>query len=358
MIDLGTQLISQGISVGMFYRVEPREAELPARISSAFRIEVPVGPTPELRTLLFLLHTATKLFAARSRFDICHLVVPQPMTAVAAAIAKILDRPIVATVFAPYPEKGSKLANYLHLVSERAVLRLADVVVFECEATRRTFRSQDGIVIFNGIDTSYYYPDTVRRDQLRSKFGIEPKAIVVLYVGRIAENKGIRDLLEAFASLPSAYLEKTRLVLVGPFEAKPSDFIPPALSLTNRVLLIGPVGKDQVRDYYQLSDAFVLPSYQEGISSSLVEAASCALPAVVSNVGGNPEVVIDGENGFVMEAGDVDGLRASLIKLIDDKQLRQAMSRQARERIKARFDIKAMTQQYLKVYLDLLRKGQ
>jgi len=359
MIDLGTELIRKRFSVAFCYRAEPAEFELPPRVASARLLEVAGGPNPGLRTLPLLWRTALKLLAARSRIGLFHLVVPQPMTAVAALTAKILGRPIVATVFAPYPKKAKMVPDLLQRISEKIVLRIADVLAFECEATRAQYPGGKGLVVFNGIDTTYYCPDPARRGEMRAKLGLDADSFVVAFVGRVAEGKGIYDLLEAFAGLPEAVLRRSKLLVVGPLETDPSGFVSQRPVLAGRVLFVGPVGKDEVRDYYRASDLFVLPSYQEGISSSLVEAMACSVPSIVSNVGGNPEVVVDGECGYVRGAGDVNGLKEALTKLLEDEGTRRSMARRARERMQARFDLDTMVQGYVAEYLRLLegRRG-
>ena len=143
-------------------------------------------------------------------------------------------------------------------------------------------------------------------------------------------------------------------MLVGPIETDLTRILSRRQALEGRVIITGPVAKDEVRDYFQISDTFVLPSFQEGISSSLIEAMACSLPAIVSNVGGNPEVVIDRDCGFVIQAGDVDALRAALVTLAKEEESRDAMAQRARDRIEKFFTIENMSRSYVSEYERLL----
>ena len=354
MIDLGAQVINQGYAISFCYRYEAPEFELPPRVAGASLYEVRGGPNPGLQTFPLLWRTAVMLFEARSKIGFMHLVVPQPMTAVAAVVAKVLHCPVLVTVFAPYPRKERKTAEFLHRIAERVVFRLADAVVYECEATQAQFPNRKGVVVFNGINTAYYHADLARRHQLRAKMGIEPDSFVAVYAGRIAEGKGIFDLLEAFATFPDELQRRSKLMLVGPIETDLTRILSRRQALEGRVIITGPVAKDEVRDYFQISDTFVLPSFQEGISSSLIEAMACSLPAIVSNVGGNPEVVVDRDCGFVIQAGDVDALRAALVTLAKEEESRDAMAQRARDRIEKFFTIENMSRSYVSEYERLL----
>lgn len=350
ILDLGRKLLEHGYGVGVCHREETREFDLPPQMDSVFIQEVPARGLRAVRTPLFLARTALAILKLRSRYDVCHLLVPQPMTAVAAILSKILNRKIIVTVFAAYPRSGRVLADILQRISEKLVFQLADEVTFECHATKRLFPKVEGVVILNGIDIGRYKPDAVRRAELRKALGLDEQAQVILYVGRVSVSKGIEDLLNAHERLSEILRHTTRIVFVGPIESS-AQFLSQGKSLLgDKLILVGPVPKDQVSDYYQIGDIFVLPSYAEGISSSLIEAMACSLPAVVTNVGGNPEVVIDGVNGRIVQAGDTHGLTESLGYLLANPERRKRMAAAARNRIAEQFNLETMTGEYEEAY--------
>ena len=342
MIDLGTRLLSSGFRVGMCYRSEVSEAPLPGRIAPARLVEV---RSQGVRTPGFLWRTAITLFALRGQFAVWHVILPQPMTALAAFLARVFGHRVVVTVFAPYPPKPNPAAELLQRIAEWLVLRLAHVVAYESAETRRHFPIP-GPVILNGIDTVYFRPDEDRRRALRAGAGYAPRSVVILYLGRIARTKGIHDLLEAASGFPLQAAD-ARLLLVGPVE---DDGLLRSGELPPNVRLIGPVGKDDVLDHFRTADILVLPSYREGISSSLIEGMACGLPAVVSRVGGNVEVVVDGQCGYLHAPGDVAGLRAHLATLIERPDLRRALGEGARRRVLEKFTMDAMAGGYVAAY--------
>jgi len=105
--------------------------------------------------------------------------------------------------------------------------------------------------------------------------------------------------------------------------------------------------------FYQASDIFVLPSLTEGLSNALLESQSVGLPAVVTSVGGNTDVVKNGLNGIVVDSGNVEQLASALIELIISKKNRESMSRKALESIK-QFDLRNIARQYINLYNLLL----
>jgi glycosyltransferase involved in cell wall biosynthesis len=101
-------------------------------------------------------------------------------------------------------------------------------------------------------------------------------------------------------------------------------------------------------------DVVVLPAYREGLPKSLLEAASCALPIVTTDTPGCNDVVVDGENGLLVQVGEVGGLADAIERLVADKELRHLMGRAGRERVLAHFSESIIVEQTLTVYSDLL----
>lgn len=353
MIDLGTHLLGAGLGVGMCFRQEDREFPLPRRVSEARLFAVEIGASSVTRTPRFLLNATRRLLEVTPRFAVCHVIVPQPMSAIASVVAKIVRRPLILTVFAPYPKSGRYFADLIQAISERIVFRFVDAVAYECQATRLHFSHTKGVVVYNGIDTDFYGPDESDRTEIRKRMHIASDAVVVLYVGRIAESKGVGDLITAFSGLPRENLKEVRLLLVGPIEISEPGIRAKMDAPPVGVTFAGPAEKDAVRDYYRAADVFVLPSYREGISSSLIEAMACEIPAIVTDVGGNPEVVRDEEEGKIVPPRDVEALRGALTRLITDDKLRSILGRKARLRILSQFNMKMMAQQYIDLYQQL-----
>ena len=109
---------------------------------------------------------------------------------------------------------------------------------------------------------------------------------------------------------------------------------------------------------FQLIDVSVLCSLREGFSNVVIEAMASGKPVIASNVGGNPEAILDGKTGFLFEPQDPDELAAKAILLLKDKNLREGMGSAARKRAEDVFSIKKMVERYENLYQPLLRTKQ
>lgn len=205
-------------------------------------------------------------------------------------------------------------------------------------------------LIHNGIHlTSAPAGDlTAKRHQL----GLLPDDLVLVAVGRLAEIKNYRLLLEALArAIREAPTLKLIMVGDGP-ERSNLEATVARLGVSERVHLLGE--RADVGDWLALGDVFVLPSYYEGISIALLEAMAAGLPAVVTRVGGNPEVVADRESGLLVDSGDTEGFARALVVMFREPPLRKAMGQAARARVEKDFDLMKAVGRYEEIYRDCL----
>ncbi len=187
----------------------------------------------------------------------------------------------------------------------RAVLRRAEVVICVSEALgamARAHGARDVRVIPNGV-------------ALPERVAEEAPQAHVLFAGRLSPEKGIADLVAAAHDLP--------LVVAG--DGPLRDLVPDAL---------GFVGHDELERLYDEAAVVVLPSYREGLPLAVLEAMAHGRPVVATRVGGIPDLVEDGATGFLVEPGDVDGLRAALLRLLADPELRRRLGNEARRRVR------------------------
>jgi sugar transferase (PEP-CTERM/EpsH1 system associated) len=208
-------------------------------------------------------------------------------------------------------------------------------------------------VIVNGIDTEAFGARSAEHGAgSREKLGIDADAFVVGSVGRLAWEKNYELLARAFAALAREAPESL-LVLVGdgPYEQRIRDAAA-AVGLEKRCILAGK--RDNVAEWLSAFDVFCLSSLTEGTSITLLEAGASGLPAVVTAVGGNAEIVQDGVTGRVVPTGDADALAAALIGLHGDPARRQAMGAAAGRRIQARYSVERMVGDYLSVYATVV----
>ena len=212
-------------------------------------------------------------------------------------------------------------------------------------------------VVYGGADPARFRPDpAVGRDG-------------VLFVGRFTPHKGLDRLLRAVP-------DGAALTCAGTFghDARPPENGYPdrlrrlAAACAGPVTFAEAVGDDDLAALYRRARVFVLPSVSEScyghrvavselLGLSLLEAMASGTPVVASRVGGVPEIVADGETGYLVEPGDVAGLRQRLEDLLGDRRRAERMGRAARESVVARFTWDACAQRCLAAYAGLATTG-
>jgi glycosyltransferase involved in cell wall biosynthesis len=181
------------------------------------------------------------------------------------------------------------------------------------------------------------------------------QAGAILSLGELGKRKGTYDLLEAIAHIPPEQRHHThvQLRLGGNGEVAQTQTRAKELGIDNHVKLLGWVrGEDKSRE---LAKAWVytLPSYNEGLPMSLLEAMAAGLPVVTTPIGGIPEAVTDGVEGFLIDAGDVSSLCERLQRLCSDPALAQRMGQAARLRAQRDYSIDAIAPQLQALYANI-----
>lgn len=190
------------------------------------------------------------------------------------------------------------------------------------------------------------------RAHLRKSIGVEPNETMYIYVGRLEPIKGVNTLLKAFACLHS---RDHQLIIAGDGSQElPLMSLATKLGIGDRVIFLG--ARDDVPDLLHAADAFVLASHSEGLSCSLIEAISAKLPCLVTDVGGNREIIKAGESGMIVEDDWATFKNALKIFHNTDKEDKEAMGIQGHRTAMSRFSTQGMARMYLTVYTELLRQ--
>jgi colanic acid/amylovoran biosynthesis glycosyltransferase len=161
----------------------------------------------------------------------------------------------------------------------------------------------------------------------------------LLYVGRLAANKGLPILLQSLASLQSSHPEIT-LTVVGDGEDRSFlEQMSLQLGLQERVNFVGYKSQTEVRQYLQQSEVFVLPSFAEGIPVVLMEAMAAGVPVVATQIAGISELVEDGINGYLVPPGDSISLTKRIESLLGDGELRSRLGASGRLKVEREFNL-------------------
>ena len=177
----------------------------------------------------------------------------------------------------------------------------------------------------------------------------------LLFLGRICRDKGIRELLEAVCQLKKQY-PSLRLYLGGSFED--SDLKSLVDSMSDCVTWIGWVcGKDK-DNWLKKCDIFVLPSYFEGQSVSILEAMSYSCAIAASNVGGIPQMILNGQTGLLFQPKSTASIEETLQKLLDDPALCRNLGKAARELVSNQFSMDKYIQKLLSIYNTIVMQSK
>ncbi len=201
--------------------------------------------------------------------------------------------------------------------------------------------------IYNGVDSTKFRPRVGPRPDFA-----HPESIVFGSVGRMVEVKDYPTLTAAFIQLmrhQPERAERARLVIVGegPARATCLDLLQGA-GLAHLAWLPGE--RHDIADIMQMLDVFVLPSKNEGISNTILEALASGLPVIATEVGGNVELVEEGVNGTLVQPGDVAGMAQALLGYLDAPARIAGHGANARRYAEQRFSIPVMAEAYATVY--------
>ena len=205
-----------------------------------------------------------------------------------------------------------------------------------------------------GVDAERFRPKSEFRDEVRKRFLIPDSAILLLYLGRLNRDKGIRDLAVAFSTLASR-IPNLFLLLAGPDEDGQLQTVMEICgSAAKRVFHVG--FTDQPERFMAAADIFCLPSYREGFGMVVIEAAASGVPAVASRIYGLTDAVVDGVTGLLHPPADHGAITAVLERLILDPEARQKMGIAARQRALESFSDQALSKGLMAFYGTILGK--
>jgi sugar transferase (PEP-CTERM/EpsH1 system associated) len=209
--------------------------------------------------------------------------------------------------------------------------------------------------ICNGVDTDRFRPPERRRRDLLPEALAGEDRFVVGTVGRVQPVKDQATLLQAIAgaiALSPGLAERLALVVVGDGPSLGAlRELAATLGIAGQCWFAG--AREEVAALMQSFDLFVLPSLNEGISNTILEALASGLPVLASAVGGNPELVEDGVVGQTFAAGDPAALSSLIVRYADDADLCRRHGAAARQRAESRFSLETMVAAYCDVYESL-----
>ena len=201
-----------------------------------------------------------------------------------------------------------------------------------------------------GVNTKRFKYKKIYRKLLRKKLQIPQNDFIFLYLGRINREKGIIELIEAFNKI-----EKNKknifLVLVGPIE---NDSFIDLIKKNKKVIYINKTSVPE--KWYSIADIFCLPSHREGFGSVIIEAGSCNLPSLGSNIYGITDAIVNNKTGFFHKVGNIKDIQKKMLFAFKNKKLLKKYGKYARKRVKKNFEEKLISEKFLKfINLKLIK---
>jgi len=355
--ELGKELAERGHTVHFISSALPtRLTELNERVRF-HEVEMMSYPLFEHQPYTLALATKMATVADTENLDLLHVhyAIPHSISAILAreSIKSHRRLPVITTLHGTDITLVGADRSYLPIT--KYALEQSDGVTaisnYLKEATIEHF----------AFDRIEVIPNFVSPDEYKAKIDCDLREYltpdgspVLVHVSNFRPVKRPVDCVEIFARV----LKKTkaRLVMVGDGSER-TNCIHRArcLGIADQCIFVGKQAR--IVDYLCASDILLLPSEQESFGLAALEAMACELPIIASRVGGLPEVVDDGETGFLSPVGDVDKMADDAVRLLTDKKLRRQMGRRARESAISRYSTDKIIPQYIEFYERIIQSA-
>ncbi|WP_432359032.1 N-acetyl-alpha-D-glucosaminyl L-malate synthase BshA [Sporosarcina sp. UB5] len=201
------------------------------------------------------------------------------------------------------------------------------------------------ITIYNFIDEEKYKP--VDPGSLKSELGIQKEEKVIIHISNFRSVKRVHDIIDSFKIIRKDIDSKLLLVGAGPKKIEMMEKVKQE-GLEGDVIFTGK--RDDLPELLAISDLMFLLSEKEAFGLVLLEAFSCGVPAIATNIGGIPEVIEDGKNGFLVELGDIENAAKKAKILFEDRIMFDRFRENAMQTVREKFNSASIVHQYEELY--------
>ncbi|MBA3767374.1 MAG: N-acetyl-alpha-D-glucosaminyl L-malate synthase BshA [Acidobacteria bacterium] len=353
--ELGKELAARGHTVHFIASALPtRLTELNERVRF-HEVEMMSYPLFEHQPYTLALATKMATVAETENLDLLHVhyAIPHSISAILARESLQPHRrlPVITTLHGTDITLVGADRSYLPITRYGIVQSdgVTAISHYLKQATAETFQFDNIAVIPNFICASDYQRHAV--PDLRAELAPDGVPLLV-HVSNFRPVKRPVDCVEILARVLKRGV-RTRLVMVGDgSERTNAEHRARCLGVDEHCAFVGKQPK--IVDYLSASDVLLLPSEQESFGLAALEAMACEVPVIASRVGGIPEVVTDGETGFLSEVGDIEKMSADAARLLSNKDLREEMGARARESAVSRYSTDLVIPQYIDFYERVL----
>ena len=270
------------------------------------------------------------------------------ITAISSFIARVSYRIHYFTGQTWVTKKG--FVRFIYKISDRIIFKLSHHVLMDSSSQKKFLISNNIIshdrstVLLHGsvggVNTKKFKYKKTTRDLLRKKLQISKNDFTFLYLGRMNRDKGIIDLIKAFQKIKNFH--NIILVLVGPIE---DEYIKNFIKKNKKVIYVGETLNPE--KWFSMADILCLPSYREGFGSVVIEAGSCNLPTLGSNIYGITDAIVKNQTGFLHKVGSISDIKKKMLFVIKNRKLLKKYGQRARKRVKKKFEENLISEKFL-----------
>ncbi len=357
--ELGRELAERGHNVHFISSALPtRLTELNERVHF-HEVEMMSYPLFEHQPYSLALSTKMMTVARAENLDLLHVhyAIPHSISAILARESLKPKRylPVITTLHGTDITLVGADRSYLPIT--RYGLQQSDGVTavskFLKQATIETFDFDEIEVIPNFICADHY--QKLSDFPLRKELAPNGERLLV-HVSNFRAVKRPTDCVEILARVLKQGAN-AKLIMVGDGAERSACFyLAERLGISEKVMFVGKQAK--IADYLGVADVFLLPSELESFGLAALEAQACEVPVVSTRVGGIPEVVTEGETGFMSDIGDVEKMSGDVLRLLGDEKLRTDFGKRGRETSIARYSASLVIPQYIKFYEKVLSQTE
>ena len=267
-------------------------------------------------------------------------------------VQKIRKKPHIITVqggdLVDYEETTAKFGGILKPLISWSLKNANLVHAVSTHTQKRAIElgAKNTIMIPNGVDIKEYEP--MPKDKLREKYGFSQDEQIIISTSRLTPKNGIDYLIKAVSVLKKPDI---KLLILGDGDQRPElEALIRDLKLEEIVKLLGYIPRKKVIEYLNIADVFAKPSIDEGFGISFIEAMACKIPIIGTNVGGIPDIIEDGVNGFMVSPKNVDELSNAIMNLLEDEDLKKRVAEASYKTVKEKFSWEIVLKKIDKLY--------
>ena len=222
------------------------------------------------------------------------------------------------------------------------------------------FRNKMHIILngtSNGIDTNRFRP-IEQKTSLLKEYRLDQDVFTWMFIGRVHEDKGINELIEAFIKFEEEYNGKSQLVIVGGIDSARNSinqtWVERIQKSTPSIRFVG--YQSNIPEWLSLAHALIFPSYREGFPNVPLQAACMGIPIIATDINGCNEIIIDGLNGYLVPTRDSDSIHVKMLKIFNSPELRTSMGKESLATVPKKYNRIDFHSALLKEYQNLLLK--